>query len=420
VTASLAVATVAQANPALPPKASPPQTITWDAPKPPPAGGGHARGLILPKNRRDAIKGSYIVVLRHKLTREQVRQIARKLIQTQGGRALLVFLVILRGFLYRGSAARAARLAKDPRVQYVEQDRKVYPEELPLAGTQDNPPSWGLDRIDQRSLPLNHRYVYPNVQNTVNAYIIDSGVRITHREFQGRATWAANFTGDGKNYDCTGHGTHVAGTVAGSTVGVAKTARITALKVFRCDGSGMMSDVLKAVDWVTARGRKPGVVNMSLGSNGWDPAMASGISKAVSAGYSFAVAAGNSRTDACAISPALLNNVMTVGATKDNDSRDTSYSNYGKCVNIFAPGTNIKSASNQSDTGYALMSGTSMASPHVAGAAALVLGQNPNYSPQQVATCLRRVGTSNELSSIGSGSPNLLLRVNSDYRGCAG
>jgi subtilisin family serine protease len=158
---------------------------------------------------------------------------------------------------------------------------------------------------------------------------------------------------------------------------------------------------------------------MSLGSNGWDPAMANVISKSVSAGYSFAVAAGNAHTDACDISPALLNNVMTVGATKENDSRDTSYSNYGKCVNIFAPGTNIKSLSNQSDSGYALMSGTSMASPHVAGAAALVLGQNPNYSPQQVATCLRRVGTSNELTSVGAGSPNLMLRVSSDYRGCA-
>jgi len=134
----------------------------------------------------------------------------------------------------------------------------------------------------------------------------------------------------------------------------------------------------------------------------------------------YAVAAGNAHTDACDISPALLNNVMTVGATKDNDSRDTSYSNYGKCVNIFAPGTNIKSASNQSDSGYALMNGTSMASPHVAGAAALVLGQNPKYSPAQVARCLKQVGTTGKLSNVGSGSPNLLLRVSSNYKGCAG
>jgi subtilisin family serine protease len=428
VAVALAAASIAQANPSSAARANPSSAVPsstvrsgWGLAKPPTPDARRARGVIIPGVRRNAIAGSYIVVLRQQaLTREQVARIVRYLIRTRGGRALLLYAVILRGFLYRGSAARAARIAADPRVQYVEQDRRVFPLDLPVAGTQSNPPSWGLDRIDQRSEPLDHSYRFPSVSNAVNAYIIDSGVRITHREFQGRATWGGNFAGDGKNYDCNGHGTHVAGTVAGSTVGVAKSARVVGLKVFGCSGSGSMSSVLSAVDWVTAHGRRPGVINMSLGSDGWDPAMATAIQKSVSAGFNYVVAAGNAHSNACDISPALLQNVITVGATNSNDSRDTSYSNYGSCLNIFAPGTNIYSAYNQSDSGYATMSGTSMASPHVAGAVALVLGQNPNYSPRQVADCLLRASTQNTLSSVGSGSPNRLLYVSADYRGCAG
>jgi subtilisin family serine protease len=402
------------------PVTSIPPSAGWGVPNPPPRG-GRPHGLVVPRNPRNAIRGSYIVVLRdQRQTREQAIRLLRYLIRAHGGRSVLLFAVVLRAFLFRGSAARAARIASDPRVAYVEQDRKVWPLDMPLSGSQSNPPSWGLDRIDQRSEPLDHRYTYPSVNNAVDAYVIDSGVRITHREIQGRATWAANFAGDGKNYDCSGHGTHVAGTIAGSTVGVAKSARIVALKVFGCSGSGLMSNVLRAVDWVTANGHRPAVVNMSLGADGNDPALVAGIQKSVQRGYNYAVAAGNSHMNACEVSPALSTYVITVGATTSSDSRDTSYSNYGKCVNIFAPGTNIYSASYQSDTAYSTMSGTSMASPHVAGAEALVLGQNPNYSPRQVADCLSRDATQGQLSSVGSGSPNRLLHVSADYRGCAG
>jgi hypothetical protein len=392
---------------------------------PPVAGGGPTRSTAIP-NR-------YIVVLKRTIAARVLRAIAREIVRRYGGAALLLFALALRGFLLRGSPRLAARIARDPRVDFVEQDRYTWiegarparfgpqPANLPVPrlDAQNDPPSWGLDRIDQATLPLNGRYQYPNASWYVNAYIIDSGIRATHREFGSRAWAAVDFSTDGRNIDCNGHGTHVAGTVGGSGVGVAKTTNLVGVRVFDCSGSGSMSNVLSAVEWVTSKGKRPGVVNMSLGMDGTSPALEQALHASAQKGYLYAVAAGNSAKDACTVSPASSAYVISTGATTSNDSRDTSYSNYGRCVDVFAPGSNIYSAWSDGNSSYATMNGTSMASPHVAGAAALVLGQNPDYMPWDVAECLANDATPGVLRSVGSGSPNLMLRVGQDYAGCA-
>ncbi|MFC7483471.1 S8 family peptidase [Luedemannella flava] len=232
----------------------------------------------------------------------------------------------LRGFVYRGTDAAATNIAEDAQVQFVEQDHTVEADDpgpvtaLP-GGPQANPPSWGLDRIDQRVGPLNGRYRYPAVRHQVTVYVVDTGVRVSHREFRGRARWGGNFTGDRRDHDCNGHGTHVAGTIAGTTTGVAKSANIVSLKVLTCNNSGRTSDLLAAIEWIIAHGRRPAVVNMSLNSRGQDPALAQEIAKATAAGFLFVVAAGNTRSNACHYSPGMLKAAVTVGATTIRDSR---------------------------------------------------------------------------------------------------
>lgn len=379
----------------------------------------HGRHEIVgPEDPRTAIPGHYIVVLNdHSLSEAEVRRTANRIVARYGGAAPDI-LASLCGFTYLGTAAQAARVAQDDRVQFVEQDRTVRTEDTLVEGGQPAPRSWGLDRLDQR-VGLDGRYRYPSVNNRVTVYIVDSGIRTTHREFRGRATWGGNFAGDGRNNDCTGHGTHVAGTVAGATTGVARSAHLVAMKVFGCNGSGSMSNVLRAVEWIIARGKRPAVVNLSLGSNGQDPALAQEIAKATSAGFTFVAAAGNSRIDACRVSPAMLKSTITVGGTNRDDRRDASYSNFGSCVTLFAPGTDIYSASNASDQAFSRMSGTSMAAPHVAGVIALILGQNPGYSPTQVMTCLLEDASMGRLTGVGTGSPNTMAHVSQNYRGCA-
>jgi subtilisin family serine protease len=373
---------------------------------------------VVPQGRPIAIRDSYIVVFRDRQLRlSGLRAIVREIIRRNGGFARRLFSAALRGFQFIGSGALASRIAADPRVQFVEQDRLTWATQTT---DQFDPPSWGLDRIDQRNLPLNNQYRYPDAWWTVNAYVIDSGILTTHQQFQGRAVAAFDFTDDGRNIDCNGHGTHVAGTIGGVTVGVAKTTRLYGLRVFDCSGTGSMSDIVAAVDWVTARGQLPGVVNMSLGSYGNSPAMNEALAASTGAGFTYVVAAGNDAGDACGVTPANSPLAITVGAIDERDSRATSYSNYGRCVDVFAPGSNIYSAWSTSNSSYAYMSGTSMASPTVAGAAALVLSRNPTYTSDQVISCLSNDSTVGALSNIGPGSPNALIYVSPDPTGCAG
>ncbi|WP_051767100.1 S8 family serine peptidase [Saccharothrix syringae] len=306
------------------------------------------------------------------------------------------------GFAARMDAGAARKLAADPAVAYVAQDRRVR-----LLADQPNPPSWGLDRVDQRDLPLNRNYSYGTTAGNVHAYIIDTGIRTTHADLGGRATFDANTTGDGNNTDCNGHGTHVAGTVGGSAHGVAKGVRLHAVKVLTCGGSGTIAGVVAGVDWVTANAQKPAVANMSLGG-GANDTLDAAVRRSILSGVTYAVASGNSNADACSFSPARVAEAITVNATDQADNR-ASFSNWGGCTDLFAPGVGITSAWNTGDTATNTISGTSMASPHAAGAAALVLANNPGATPQVVRDTLVGAATPNKVVNPGAGSPNLLL-----------
>jgi subtilisin family serine protease len=309
----------------------------------------------------------------------------------------------LRGFAVRGGPSLIVALRSDPGVQYVEQVQ-VY-----SISTDQSPATWGLDRIDQRNLPLNNNYTYNRTGAGVRAYIIDTGIRTDHNEFGGRATFAANFAG-GQSVDCNGHGTHVAGTVGGKTYGVAKGVTLVAVKVLNCAGSGTTTGVVNGINWVAVNRVRPAVANMSLGG-GASSAIDAALNGAVNAGVTFAVAAGNSSANACNYSPARAPAAITVGATTSTDVR-ASYSNFGSCLDIFAPGSGITSAWKNNTTATKTISGTSMASPHVAGAAALYLQGTTNVAPGTVASALIANATTGVVGNAGSGSPNRLLFTN--------
>ncbi|MFC4145339.1 S8 family serine peptidase [Micromonospora mangrovi] len=367
-------------------------------------------GQIRNAGAPDAISGSYLVVLKGDAVgaanslaaRTAVPARAATLSKRYGGAVGDVWSAALTGYSAKMSVGQARRLAADPAVAYVEQDRVVTAQ-----GTQTGA-TWGLDRIDQRSLPLNGSYTYPNTATNVRAYIIDTGIRITHSDFGGRASWGTN-TVDTNNTDCNGHGTHVAGTVGGAKYGVAKGVRLIAVKVLNCSGSGSTSGVVSGVNWVTSNAVKPAVANMSLGG-GASTTLDNAVASSISSGVTYGIAGGNSGANACNYSPARVASAITVGATTSSDAR-ASYSNYGSCLDIFAPGSSITSDWNSSDTGTNTISGTSMATPHVVGTAALVLGANPGYTPAQVASYLTTNATTGKVTSPGSGSPNRLLFV---------
>jgi subtilisin family serine protease len=353
----------------------------------------------------NAVRDEYIVVLREDVkpvAQRGASEIAREMASARGGEVLATYEHALKGFAVRMPEARVRELLTDPRVKYIEENGYVQ-----AIGSQSNA-TWGIDRTDQRDLPLNSTYNY-NVDGTgVHAYIIDTGVRLTHSEFTGRmGTGYDAVTTGGNANDCQGHGTHVAGTVAGTTYGIAKRATVHPVRVLNCQGSGTNADVIEGMDWVASNHVKPAVANMSLGG-GASQATDDAVQRMYAAGVTVAVAAGNDNASACNYSPARAPNAITVGSTTNTDAR-SSFSNYGTCLDIFAPGSNIVSAGFSSDTGTATMSGTSMASPHVAGVAALYVGANPSATPQQVRDALVNNGTLNKVTSAGAGSPNVLL-----------
>lgn len=350
------------------------------------------------------IAGRYIVVFTDQsATPAEVHRKADGLSDAHGGNVNYYYGAALKGYAAAMSASQADQVASDPSVAYVEQDGVMS-----IDGTEVNPPSWGIDRIDQRRLPLDNSYTYPTTASTVTAYIIDTGILTTHQDFGGRASVGVDEVGDGQNgQDCNGHGTHVAGTVGGTQYGVAKGVNLVAVRVVGCSGSGPTSAVIAGVDWVTANAVKPAVANMSLGG-GPDVALDTAVQSSIASGVTYAVAAGNANTDACNFSPSRVPAALTVGATDITDQR-ASFSDYGSCVDMFAPGSMITSDWDTSDTATNTISGTSMAAPHVAGAAALYLALHPNASPNVVHNALVGADTRHVVSNAGAGSPDLLL-----------
>ncbi|NUT50271.1 MAG: S8 family peptidase, partial [Saccharothrix sp.] len=308
----------------------------------------------------------------------------------------------------RMAESDARRLAADPAVDYVEPDRRVR-----ASTTQLNPPSWGLDRLDQRLLPMDGTYVHTRQSGNVTVFVIDTGISISHQDFSGRARYGHDFVdGDTVADDCNGHGTHVAGTIGGDLHGVAKAVNLVALRVLDCQGSGTVSGVVAAVDWVSANRPARAVANLSLGLAGVSQPLEDAIRNSISRGTSYVVAAGNgSGADACGVSPARVAEAITVGASTSTDAR-AWFSNVGPCVDLFAPGEGITSTWHTSTTAVNTISGTSMAAPHVAGVIAWKLSRsmdNDIRTPQQLHDSLVWDATPGVVGDPGPGSPNLLL-----------
>lgn len=356
------------------------------------------------------VADQYIVVLKGGVARgageagwqPTIEAVAQDFSVVYGMRVERVYQSALSGFAGKLDRAGLDRLLRDPRVQFVEEDGYVW-----ASATQNNA-TWGIDRIDQRNLPLSGTYTYNTTASNVRAYIIDTGIRAAHNDFGGRVLSGYTAISDGRGTeDCNGHGTHVAGTVGGSTYGVAKAVRLVPVRVLDCQGSGTNSGVIAGVDWVRTNHVKPAVANMSLGG-GASSALDTAVNNAINAGVTVVVAAGNDNQNACNYSPARVTNAITVGSTTSSDAR-SSFSNFGSCLDIFAPGSSITSAWHTSNTATNTISGTSMASPHVAGVAALYLANNTSASPSQVASAIINASTPNKVTSAGSGSPNRLL-----------
>jgi subtilisin family serine protease len=353
------------------------------------------------------IAGRYIVVFKQNVADPAAEAANHARAAGAGAQIHHIYSVALKGFAATLPDAALAGIRNSPAVDYIEQDQTVSLVET----TTQNEATWGLDRIDQRVGSLNLQYQYNATGFGVNAFIIDTGIRPDHVEFTGRLSPGYTAITDGRGTtDCNGHGTHVAGTVGGTTWGVAKQVTLTPVRVLDCRGSGTWSGVIAGIDWVANTSQttqRPAVANMSLGG-GKSTSVNAAVAGAVDKRVTMVVAAGNSSADACNYSPSSEPSAITVGASTGIDAR-ASYSNYGSCVDIFAPGSGITSAWNTGSSATNTISGTSMASPHVAGVAALVSETNPTASPSAIAAFLVSTATTDLLASVGTGSPNLLL-----------
>ncbi|MER5951986.1 S8 family peptidase [Streptomyces sp. NPDC001904] len=369
-----------------------------------PARAAPAQGRIEGAGEPGAVADSYIVTLKGGTSAPSTA--GKGLATKYGAKIRHTYSNALNGYAVRTDEARARRLAADPAVASVVQDTTVTYDH-----TQKNPPSWGLDRVDQSELPLDKSYTWPKSAGAgVTVYVIDTGLRTTHEDFGGRAASGWDFVdNDAVAQDENGHGTHVAGTIAGTEYGVAKKANLVAVRVLDDAGSGTTAQVIAGIDWVTKHARKPAVANLSLGGYA-NAQLDRAVRNSIASGVTYTVAAGNDGLPASLYSPARVKEAITVGATDRKDAR-ASFSNWGTRVDLFAPGVDITSASYASDTGKATYSGTSMASPHAAGAAALYLADHAWATPAEVSKALVERAVSGRVTGAGPGSPNKLLQV---------
>jgi subtilisin family serine protease len=354
-----------------------------------------------------ASRASYIVVLESSVASPAA--VAQEQAARFGGSVSYVYTHALKGYALTLPEAAVSALAADPRVQYVE------PDGVMTVDTTQTGATWGIDRIDQRSLPLSGTYTYFATGSGVKAYIIDTGIRYTHTQFGGRAIKGVDeVTSGGSASDCNGHGTHVSGTVGGSTYGVAKAVTLVSVRVLNCNGSGTTSGVIAGVDWVTGNhaAGTPAVANMSLGGSA-SSSLDTAVNNSINDGVSYAIAAGNgdifgNPQNACNFSPARVAAAMTISATDRTDTK-ASWANYGSCVDWFAPGVSITSAWYSSDTATNTISGTSMATPHTTGVAALYLQGNPTASPATVRTTLFNLTTKGIVKNSNTTNNHLLF-----------
>lgn len=347
----------------------------------------------------------FIVVLKDSVAR--AAPVAAEHSARFGADVQYVYEHALKGYAASVAEGQLGALAADGRVAYIERDGEA------TAFTTQSNATWGLDRINQRNLPLDATYSYSNTGSGVTAYIIDTGIRFSHNEFGGRAVSGYDSVDGGSADDCNGHGTHVAGTVGGTTYGVAKGVTLVAVRVLNCSGSGTWSGVIAGIDYVTQNHVSgPAVANMSLGGSA-NSSVDTAVRNSIADGVSYAIAAGNGNfigrhQDACKTSPARVTEAMTISATDKTDKK-ASWANYGKCVDWFASGVGITSAWSTSDTATNTISGTSMATPHTAGVAALYLQGNTGASPATVRDALYALTTKGIVTSSRTTNNHLLF-----------